>query len=362
MTAKKAALTSVRVDLQRTKFILPGYVLPSVIPQGAGQPPRSAVWCRSFARGIVCGRSTIPAWVGCGGGGEVNFWRPGGGGFQALRPGEPFFFKTHAPHNRVVGGGFFGGAARLPASEAWDLLGPANGAVSLGQMLERIAYYRREPRASGEDPVIGCVFIRDVTFFPDDLTFDPPPDFSSNVVQGKTYDMGDDLYSRYFGDLMQMVLGVAVELDLAPQWAGFRRPEACAQPARTAGVQSRGRGHLPLAVRDHRRQDPPRPRGRPHPPGITRLWRGEPARQWASAPVGCAPHVRPRLSERGHSVPAAGSAADCPLSSATAKSSTQTKVRSSPFQTGEVTSRAPASSNGTWRQCSKRARRLVSWT
>jgi putative restriction endonuclease len=79
--------------------------------------------------------------------GEVNFWRPGGGGFQALRPGEPFFFKTHAPHNRVVGGGFFGGAARLPASEAWDLLGPANGAISLAEMLDRIAYYRREPRS-----------------------------------------------------------------------------------------------------------------------------------------------------------------------------------------------------------------------
>jgi putative restriction endonuclease len=150
--------------------------------------------------------------------GEVNFWRPGGGGFQALRPGEPFFFKTHAPHNRVVGGGFFGGAVRLPASEAWDLLGPANGAASLEQMLDRIAYYRREPRAPGEDPVIGCIFIRDVTFFPDELTFDPPPDFSSNVVQGKAYDMGDERYSRYFGDLMQMVLGVAVELDLTQPW------------------------------------------------------------------------------------------------------------------------------------------------
>jgi putative restriction endonuclease len=152
--------------------------------------------------------------------GEVNFWRPGGGGFRALRPGEPFFFKTHAPHNRVVGGGFFGGAARLPASEAWDLLGLANGAVSLEQMVDRIVHPRREPLAPGEDPVIGCIFIRDVTFFPDDLTFDPPPGFSSNVVQGKTYDMGDERYNRYFGDLMQMVLGVAAGLDLTQPWHG----------------------------------------------------------------------------------------------------------------------------------------------
>ena len=150
--------------------------------------------------------------------GEVNFWRPGGGGFRALRPGEPFFFKTHAPHNRVVGGGFFGGAVRLPASEAWDLLGPVNGAVSLGQMVDRIVHYRRETLAPGEDPVIGCIFIRDVTFFPDDLTFDPPPGFSSSVVQGKGYDMGDERYSRYFGDLMQMVLGVAAGLDLTQPW------------------------------------------------------------------------------------------------------------------------------------------------
>jgi hypothetical protein len=31
---------------------------------------------------------------------------------------------------------------------------------------------------------------------------DPPPGFSSSVVQGKGYDMGDQRYSRYFGDLM----------------------------------------------------------------------------------------------------------------------------------------------------------------
>jgi putative restriction endonuclease len=194
-----------------------------------------------------------------------------------LRPGEPFFFKTHAPHNRVVGGGFFGGA------------------VSMGQMLDRIAHYRREPRAPGEDPVIGCIFIRDVTFFPDDLTFDPPPGFSSNVVQGKTYDMGDERYSRYLGDLMQMVLGVAVELDLTQPWhrSGpvFGDPRLAPNRLGQQAFKAVVGGRLVLAVRDHRRQDPPRPRGRPHPAGVTPIWWGKPARQRTAAQVGRAPHV-----------------------------------------------------------------------
>ena len=38
----------------------------------------------------------------------VNFWQPSGAReFRVLDPGEPFFFKTHYPDNRVVGGGFF---------------------------------------------------------------------------------------------------------------------------------------------------------------------------------------------------------------------------------------------------------------
>lgn len=75
---------------------------------------------------------------------EVNFWQPSGGrGFHALAPGEPFFFKTHYPHNRVVGGGFFSGSARLPMSEAWELFGEANGVASAEVMRQRIGQYRR---------------------------------------------------------------------------------------------------------------------------------------------------------------------------------------------------------------------------
>jgi hypothetical protein len=62
------------------------------------------------------------------------------------------------------------------------MLGPANGVASLEQMRQRIEYYRREPAARDEDPLIGCVFVRDVTFFPDDLTFDPPPEIPLAVL------------------------------------------------------------------------------------------------------------------------------------------------------------------------------------
>lgn len=150
---------------------------------------------------------------------EVNFWRPGGGRrFQALEHGEPFFFKTHAPHNRVVGGGFYSGFAALPVSEAWDMFRERNGASSLERMRSRIAHYRREAIGLHEDPVIGCVLVRDVTFFAEDMAQDPPPGFALNIVQGKGYDLGDSQAERYFADLMQLVLGQPIEFDFSRPW------------------------------------------------------------------------------------------------------------------------------------------------
>jgi putative restriction endonuclease len=221
----------------------------------------------------------------------VNFWRPGGGNaFRALDVGEPFFFKTHAPHNRVVGGGFFSGFAPLRASEAWNLLGGGNGVASLERMRERIAHYRREPIGPNDDPEIGGVFIRDVTFFPDDLTFDPPPGFALNIVQGKGYDMGDPAVAGYFADLMQLVLGtpLPVELDLgrpwARHWADLRPAPAHPIPDGAAGVQGRRVVGVPRPVRDHRDEDSPGPRSGPHPSGDSSLWRGEPHGQRTTAP------------------------------------------------------------------------------
>jgi putative restriction endonuclease len=150
---------------------------------------------------------------------EVNFWRPSGGReFRVLTPGEPFFFKTHYPHNRVVGGGFYSGFAQLPVSEAWEFFGEANGAASLDQMRMQVGRYRREPIAASEDPTIGCVFVRDTRFFPADSPADPPPDFAPNIVQGKGYDLAFRSQADYFHGLLDRLLGFAVEIDLAEPW------------------------------------------------------------------------------------------------------------------------------------------------
>src|SRR3954451_18323074 len=130
---------------------------------------------------------------------EVNFWQPSGGRqFSVLKPGEPFLFKTHYPHNRVVGGGFFSGFVALRLSEAWEFFGVANGADNIGDMRRRVGRYRRAAIAPGEDPVIGSIFVRDVVFFPAGDELEAPPLFAPNIVQGKSYDLAQTPAKSYF--------------------------------------------------------------------------------------------------------------------------------------------------------------------
>src|SRR6185437_15736866 len=59
----------------------------------------------------------------------------------------------------------------------------------------------------GEDPVIGCLFVRDVRFFPADAAAQPPARFRPNIVQGKSYDLADQSAAPYFRMLLQLLLG-----------------------------------------------------------------------------------------------------------------------------------------------------------
>ena len=97
---------------------------------------------------------------------EVNFWRPGGGSFAALKRGEPLFFKLEAPYNAIGGFGLFARFARLPVWRAWDVFGEANGTSDEHVLLQRLQRLSGQSRvADGLNRVIGCIGVTDAVFF-----------------------------------------------------------------------------------------------------------------------------------------------------------------------------------------------------
>lgn len=143
--------------------------------------------------------------------GEINFWRPSSNQvFKRIGLGDLFLFKTRYPHNRIVGGAVFSGFTRAPLSEAWAAFGEGNGRSSLEELREALNRYRvKEGNPAirvGEDPMIGCVMLRDPVFF-DGQTFAPPSDFASNLVQGKGYDdVTGSVHAEYFAPIADRVL------------------------------------------------------------------------------------------------------------------------------------------------------------
>ena len=144
---------------------------------------------------------------------EVNFWSPSSRSeFRVSKEGEFIFFKTHYPHNRVVGGGVFSGSARLRVSEAWEFFGQANGVASIEDMRASIGRYRRAPLTVSDDLEIDCILVSNATFYPDNVTFGPPPDFAPNIVMGKSYDLSEESVSEYFEILIKTHTIVSVLL------------------------------------------------------------------------------------------------------------------------------------------------------
>lgn len=120
---------------------------------------------------------------------EVNFWRPGAGSFAALRPGEPFFFKLKAPYDAIGGFGQFSGFAPLPLWMAWDVFGEASGVPSLSALRERLSLLSPRQGPFDLDRTIGCIAIAFPTIFAPDDWVPVPPDWSRNIVSGRTYDL-----------------------------------------------------------------------------------------------------------------------------------------------------------------------------
>jgi len=115
---------------------------------------------------------------------EVNFWRPSTQPYRKdFYPGMPFLFKLHAPHNYIVGGGFFLEFLTLPLSVAWRSFREGNGARSFEEFRNLIGAYR--PLGPTEDPVIGCTILSEPFFFDKSDWIPSAPYLSGPVVSGK---------------------------------------------------------------------------------------------------------------------------------------------------------------------------------
>ncbi len=122
---------------------------------------------------------------------EVNFWAPSAANFRALKQGELFLFKLHAPRNVIVGGGIFAYANVLPCSLAWEAFREANGARSAQEMRKRITRYRKTDPNDRSDFDIGCRILTQPFFFEDSDAIPVPPSWASNIVSFKTYNTGN---------------------------------------------------------------------------------------------------------------------------------------------------------------------------
>lgn len=101
-------------------------------------------------------------------------------------------FKLKSPANTIVGGGFFEHYTELPLSLAWEAFGIKNGAPSQQATWERIARLRHIRPEWYEDFTIGCIILVEPFFWSEELWIPEPPDWSPNIVRGKTYDLHDE--------------------------------------------------------------------------------------------------------------------------------------------------------------------------
>lgn len=124
----------------------------------------------------------------------MNFWQPGGTTvFRRLQPWELFLFKLHAPLNFIAGGGFFVSHSFLPLSLAWETFEQNNGAEDFESFQSKIVNLRKQWGGFEPDPMIGCIILAKPFFFPRDEWIPAPANWSSSIVQGKTYSIDDSI-------------------------------------------------------------------------------------------------------------------------------------------------------------------------
>lgn len=141
---------------------------------------------------------------------EVNFWQPSGKSvFRALKPGEPFLFKLHSPLNFIVGGGFFVKHSVIPISLAWEAFEQKNGDYDIIAFREKVMKYRGQNLGIEPDPLIGCIILTQPFFFPRGKWIPVPENWSSNIVQGKTYDIANPIGKTLWDKVKNIIINTS---------------------------------------------------------------------------------------------------------------------------------------------------------
>lgn len=137
---------------------------------------------------------------------EVNFWQPNSTrNFSAIKQGELFLFKLHAPLNFIVGGGVFVRQSFLPVSLTWDVFGEKNGTSSIDGFRERMGKYNTNTNRSHMDPIVSSLILTTPFFFEEKDWIPVPQSWANSIVQGKTYDTNTIEGRQLFEDIQQRI-------------------------------------------------------------------------------------------------------------------------------------------------------------
>lgn len=152
---------------------------------------------------------------------EVNFWKPGGGGFRALPEAGLFLFKLKKPHNAIAGGGFFLRFTRLPVSLAWNAFGDKNGAATLPDFIKALQSNR--PGLHPADQ-IGCCILAAPFFFSKSDWIPTPEDFSPNIMTGKSYSTNSATAQKLLAAIRERLVNLGETDELLDESADPKRP------------------------------------------------------------------------------------------------------------------------------------------
>jgi putative restriction endonuclease len=147
---------------------------------------------------------------------EVNFWRPGGRTFAALRPGEPFFFRLKSPVGKIGGFGLYACYAALPVWRAWEVFGAANGVRDQQALVDRLGRLARRPVT--QTSVIGCIALTECTFFEADALVDVPSTFNPQNLSGSVVDLEQPEGRRLWAACLERAVATASSTAPAAAW------------------------------------------------------------------------------------------------------------------------------------------------